>query len=82
MGSERTVGLKVLIMAGLLTAIGLVLSLSGIWLPVMLLTVSVLAVLFWLFIRRPRPEEELPSASVSCCHYLGDQEEEQSQQPQ
>jgi predicted signal transduction protein with EAL and GGDEF domain len=82
MGSARSVTLKCLTVAGLLVAIGLVLFLSGIGVPAILLIVSCIAALLWWFIRRPRPQGELPCASVSCCHYLGDQEEDRPQQPQ
>lgn len=30
-----------------------------------------LATLLWFFTRMPRPENETPSNTVSCCHYLG-----------
>jgi hypothetical protein len=72
-----SVTLKLLIVAGLLAAAGLVTILSGVGLLSILLSVSGLATLFWWFIRRPRPEGELPSASVSCCHYLKDYKEEE-----
>jgi hypothetical protein len=62
--------------AGLLAAAGLVTIQTGVGLLSMVLAVSGLATLFWWFIRRPRPEGELPSASVSCCHYLKDHEKE------
>jgi hypothetical protein len=76
MRKARSVTLKLLIVAGLLVAAGLVIIQSGVGLPAMLLSVSGLAALFWWFIRRPRPEGELPSAAVSCCHYLEDHEKE------
>ena len=63
---------KLLITAGLLAAAGLVIIRSGVGLPAILLSVSGLIALFRWFIREPRPDGELPSASVSCCHYLQD----------
>jgi hypothetical protein len=75
MGKVRSERLKLLITAGLLAASGLVIILSGIGLPAILLSVAGLTALIWWFIRKPRPEGELPSASVSCCHYLQDHED-------
>jgi hypothetical protein len=72
MGNARSEMLKLLIVAGLLAAAGLVIIQSGVGLPAILLSGSGLAALFWWFIRRPRPEGELPCTSVSCCHYLED----------
>jgi len=48
----------------------------------MLLSIFVLAALWWCFTRRPPPEGELPCASVSCCHYLEDHEKKRTQQSQ
>ncbi|MFW2366067.1 MAG: hypothetical protein ACN4GW_06600 [Desulforhopalus sp.] len=64
-------------MSLLLTAIGLILIFSGVRLSIALLIVFVLGGIFWLFTRKPRPKEEMPSNTVSCCHYLGDNDEEQ-----
>jgi hypothetical protein len=64
------------IMAILLAAMCLILLLSGIGLLVVLISVSGLGFLLWWFTRRPPPEGEMPCASVSCCHFLEDREEE------
>ena len=81
MSKARQVTLKLLIVAGLLVSAGLVIIEYGFGLPAMLLSVSGLAALLWWFIRKPPPKGELPSASVSCCHYL-ENGEEHTQQPQ
>jgi hypothetical protein len=73
--------LKLLVTAGLLAVAGLVLIKFGVGLPAIFLSVFGLAALWWWFIRKLPPEGELPCASVSCCHYLGDQKE-RTQQPQ
>jgi hypothetical protein len=70
----RSLTFKLLITAGLLAGAGLVIIRSGVGLVAIILSVSGLAALFWWFIRKPRPEGELPTASVSCCHYLKDHE--------
>ena len=75
-----SVNIKLLILAGLLAAAGLVIIQSGVGLPAILLSISGLAALWWWFIRAPRPDKELPSAAVSCCHYLGNQVEERISQ--
>ena len=80
MYKTRSVTLRFLIIAGLPAAAGLIVFLSGVGLLPMLLAVSALAALLWYFTRTPRPEGELPCASVSCRHYLGDHEEECTQQ--
>ena len=67
---------KLLITAGLLAAAGLALIYSGIGLPALLLAASGLITLFRWFIHKPRPSGELPSSSVSCCHYLQDHNDE------
>lgn len=72
MGNARLEMLKLLIVAGLLVAAGLVIIQSGIRLPAILLSGSGLAALFWWFIWKQQPEGELPTTSVSCCHYLED----------
>lgn len=64
------------IMAILLAAMCLILLLSGIGLLVVLISVSGLGFLLWWFTRRAPPEGEMPCASVSCCHFLEDREEE------
>lgn len=74
--------LNLLISVGLLAAAGLVIIIFGVGLPAIVLSVSALASLLWCFIRNPRPKEELPFTSVSCCHYLGDHEDEHTQKPQ
>jgi hypothetical protein len=63
---------KLVIVAGLLMAAGLVTIRFGVGLPAILLSVSGLTALLWWFTRKPRPEGEQPSTAVSCCHYLGD----------
>jgi hypothetical protein len=82
MFKSRTITLKILIIAALLSAAGLIIILSGGGLLATLISVSILAVLLLWFTRKPRPEGELPCASVSCRHYLGDTEEERTQPPQ
>jgi hypothetical protein len=79
MFKSRAVTLKLLIMAGLLAAASLFIILSGGGLLAILLSVTGLAGLLLWFTRKPRPEGELPTASVSCRHYLGDNEEESTQ---
>jgi hypothetical protein len=76
MYKTRSVTPRFLIVAGVPAAAGLVIMLFGVGLLPMLLAVSALAALLWYFTREPRPEGELPCASVSCRHYLGDDEEE------
>lgn len=66
---------KSLIITILLATAGLVIFISGVALPVTLLAVSGVGGLLWLFTRNSRPEDERPSNTVSCCHYLGDEEE-------
>jgi hypothetical protein len=68
--------LILLIVVGLLATAGLVIIRFGVGLLAIILSISGLATLLLLFTRRPRPEGELPSASVSCCHYLGEHEDE------
>jgi hypothetical protein len=74
MQEARPILPKLLIMAILLAALCLILLLSGMGLLVMLISVS--GFLLWWFTRREPPEGEMPCASVSCCHYLDDREEE------
>ena len=81
MFKARSVMLKLLIIAGLPAAAGLIMIQSDVGLMVTLLSVSGLAALLWWFTRRPRPEGELPCASVSCCNYLEDHDGESTQQP-
>ena len=81
MFKARSRRLKLLIMAGLLAAAGLVIILSSGGLLAILLSIAGLAALLW-FTREPRPQGELPCASVSCCHYLENHEEERTQHPQ
>lgn len=76
MSKARSEMLKLLITAGLLAAAGLVIIRSGVGLPAILLSFSGLIALFQWFIRKPRPDDELPSTSVSCCHYLKDHKDE------
>ena len=82
MRKARSVLLKLLIVTGLLAAAGLVIIQSGVGPLAILLSVSGLAALLWWFIRTPPPEGELPSASVSCCHYLEEHDENCIQPPQ
>jgi hypothetical protein len=82
MFKSRAVTLKLLIITGLLAVAALVIILSGGGLLAILLSVTGLAVLLLWFTRKPRPEGELPCASVSCRHYLGDNEEDHTQHPQ
>jgi hypothetical protein len=77
-GKAMSVKLKVLIGVGLLAVAGVVV-LSGFGLAVIFLIGATLALLWW-FTRRPRPEEEMPCGSVSCCHYLEEHEEDSSPQ--
>ncbi|NOR24893.1 MAG: hypothetical protein GQ542_10975 [Desulforhopalus sp.] len=72
----RSLSLKLMIVTGLLLAVCLVMTLSGVGLIATILAVSGLAVFLWYFTRRPPPKEELPCAAVSCCHYLEDDEED------
>ncbi len=64
------------IIAGLLLIAGLTLLFCGAGLTATLLIVSVLAVLFWFFARKQPATEEQPCSLVSCCHYLGEQQDE------
>jgi hypothetical protein len=70
---------KLLIMICLLVAICMILLLSGISPLIVFISVFGLGLLFWWFTRRTPPEGEMPCASVSCCHYLKDGEEEKPQ---
>jgi hypothetical protein len=67
---------KILLTAGLLAASGLALIQSGVRLPAILLSAAGFTALIGWFIRKPPPERELPSASVSCCHYLQDHKDD------
>jgi hypothetical protein len=82
MRTARSEMFKLLISVGLLAAAGLIIIRSGLGLLALLLAASGLAALLWCFCRSQRPEEELPCASVSCCHYLGDHEDEHTKKPQ
>ncbi len=68
----RSEMVKLLLTAGLLAASGLVIIQSGVGLPALLLSAAGFTALIGWFIRKPPPEGELPSASVSCRHYLLD----------
>jgi hypothetical protein len=72
--------LKLLVTIGLLAAAGIVMIRSGLGLPGLLLSLAGLAALFFWFIRKPQPQGDMPSAAVSCCHYLGDPEETYTRQ--
>jgi hypothetical protein len=76
MRKARSKFFKLLIISSLLVVMCLVLLLSGISPLVVFISVSVLGLLLWLFTRSTPPEGEMPCASVSCCHYLQDKEEE------
>jgi hypothetical protein len=82
MRTARLEMFKLLISVGLLAAAGLAIIRSGLGLLSLLLAVSGLSALMLWFARSPRPEEELPCASVSCCHFLGDHENEHKKKPQ
>lgn len=75
MHKERTVSRKILIVAGVLVVTGIVAAFSGRGLALLFLSVMGFAIILWWFMRRPKPEGELPCSSVSCCHYLGDNED-------
>lgn len=75
MQKARPIPLKLLIISSLLIAMGLVLLLAGIRPLVVLVSVFGLGVLLCLFTQRKPPEGEMPCASVSCCHFLQDNEE-------
>ncbi len=79
MQKARSKTLKLLIIASLFVAICLILLLAGISPMVVFISVSALGLLLWWFTRRTPPEGEMPCASVSCCHYLKDGEEEKQQ---
>lgn len=70
---------KLLIILSLFVVICLVLFLSGISPLIVFISFSALGLLLWWFTRRTPPEGEMPCASVSCCHYLKDGEEEKQQ---
>ena len=71
---------KMLIMVSLLATICLILFLSGIGLFAIVVSVTIVGLLLWWFCRGAPPEGESPCASVSCCHYLGDRQETESEQ--
>lgn len=75
MHKERTVSLKILIVAGVLVVTGIVAAFSGRGLALLFLSVMGFVIVLWWFMRRPKPEGELPCSSVSCCHYLEDNED-------
>ena len=75
MRKERTVSVKILIVAGVLAATGIVTALFGRGLALLLLSIVGFIIILWWFTRRPKPEGELPCSSVSCCHYLEDNED-------
>ena len=79
MQKARSKFFKLLIILSLFVAMCLVLLLSGISPLVVFISVSALGLLLWWFTRRTPPEGEMPCASVSCCHYLKDGEEEKPQ---
>ena len=78
MRKERTVSLKILIVLGSLAVTGIVTVLFGRGLAALFLSVLAFAIILWWITRRPKPEGELPCSSVSCCHYLEDNEEKRS----
>ena len=68
--------IRLITAAGLLTAAAF--TFGGSRLVAVLLLACALSTFCWLwFIKGKRPEGELPSSSVSCCHYLGNNEEDQ-----
>lgn len=78
MQETRPILPRLLMMAILLAAMCLVLLLAGTGLLVMLISISGLGCLLWWFTRRKPPQGEISCASVSCCHYLEDKEEEKT----
>lgn len=76
MHKKRQITLRFLVVTGLLATAGLILFLSGIGVRYTLFSMCLLAFLLWFFTRKPRPKDEIDVASVSCCHYLQDHEEE------
>ncbi|MBW1636199.1 MAG: hypothetical protein JRC87_02465 [Deltaproteobacteria bacterium] len=83
MNKTGTAVIKLLATVGLLAVSAAAFLFGGTRLPAVLLLIAALAALCWLwFIRGKRPEGELPSSTVSCCHYLGDNEGESSGGPQ
>jgi hypothetical protein len=77
MKDPRSILPRLLIIAILLAAMCLVLLLAGTGLLVMLISISGLSFLLWWFTRKEPPQGDMPCASVSCCHYLEDREEEE-----
>jgi hypothetical protein len=77
MQEPRPILPRLLIMAILLAAMCVVLLLAGTGLLVMLISISGLGFLLWWFTRKEPPQGDMPCASVSCCHYLEDREEEE-----
>lgn len=75
MRKEKAVSVKILIVAGVLAATGIVTAISGRGLAVIFLSILGVSIILWWFTRRPKPEGELPCSSVSCCHYLEDNED-------
>lgn len=75
----KTTGLKILIVFVLFTATGIAYIMMGMGGVTFSIAVASIFSLLW-FTRRPRPDKELPNSSVSCCHYLGDDTEDQSRQ--
>lgn len=67
---------RLLIIISLLLLAGLALGLCGAGLPATLLIVSTLALFFYCFSRKQPEKDEQPCSLVSCCHYLGDEQDE------
>jgi len=79
MHKVKTARLKALLVFALFAATGIAYILMEMGGLTFTMAVTSIFSLLW-FIRKPRPDRELPNSSVSCCHYLGDDTENQSRQ--
>lgn len=67
--------LKVLLVFVLFTATAIAFIQLGMGGLTFIMAVASIMSLLW-FMRKPRPDKELPNSSVSCCHYLRNEEYE------
>ena len=71
--------IKLLVAIVLLAAAGLAIVVYGLGILSAFLSASSLIALWWWFLRKPVRKEETPGLPVSCCHFLGDLEEDKNE---
>jgi hypothetical protein len=72
--NKKFLKIKLLILAGLLVVTGRGVFQADFGLVAIFSVFAGLALILCCFRWQPRPQDEQPSSTVSCCHYLGEHE--------